>query len=71
MKSSSLFWLGITTLVLLAVVLMAIGGFLFRWVFFLTVAGQALLGFTVYRVLSDPYTSDKTFDDFYEDTPYE
>jgi uncharacterized membrane protein YqjE len=41
----------------------------FSLVFFLVVLGQALLIFTVYKVLKDDYTTDKTFDDFYEDRP--
>jgi hypothetical protein len=41
----------------------------FGLVFFLVVFGQGLLIFTVYKVLTDDYTTDKTFEDFYEDRP--
>jgi hypothetical protein len=43
--------------------------FPFNWVFFVTMAGQALLIWMVYKVLTDNYKTDKTFDDFYEDAP--
>jgi hypothetical protein len=43
--------------------------FPFGWVFYLTVLGQALLIFSVFKVLRDSYTTDKTFKDFYEDHP--
>lgn len=71
MKTTSLFWLGITTLILVTVTIAASMGSPFSWVFFLMVLGQALLGYTVYRVLTEPYSTEKTFDDFYEDTPYD
>jgi len=43
--------------------------FPFNWVFFVTLFGQALLVWMVYKVLTDNYRTDKTFDDFYEDAP--
>tara|TARA_Y100000780_G_C13354181_1_gene290204 strand:- start:25 stop:222 length:198 start_codon:yes stop_codon:yes gene_type:complete len=41
----------------------------FNWVFYLTVIGQLFIILMVYRVLTDNYTTDKTFEDFYEDNP--
>lgn len=37
------------------------------WLFFLVVFGQAVLIFTVYKILKDDYHTHKTFEDFYED----
>lgn len=59
----------ITTVVLLSLTVMAALDFPFNWVFYVTVLGQALLIYMVYRVLVDDYKTDKTFDDFYEDHP--
>lgn len=41
----------------------------FNWVFYLTVFGQFLIAVMVFRVLKDKYTTDKTFQDYYEDYP--
>ena len=38
-------------------------------VFTAVLLGQAWWIFTVYKVLTDEYTTDKTFDDWYEDYP--
>ncbi len=64
-----MFWVIATTLTLLTVTMAASMGFAFHWVFYLTVAGQLMLCYMVYRVLTDDYTTDKTFEDFYEDYP--
>ncbi len=69
MKTSAMFWVGATTLVVLIVTIIAALSFPFSWVFFATLAGQLMLGYTVYRVLTDEYSTDKTFDHFYEDHP--
>ncbi len=69
MKSTALFWVGITTLVLLTVTIMAAMNFPFNWVFYITVLGQIAVIYMVYKVLTDDYTTDKTFEDFYEDKP--
>jgi hypothetical protein len=45
--------------------------FPFNWVFYLTVLGQIFLVVMVYKVLTDDYSTDKTFDHFYEDRPIE
>ena len=69
MKISAMGSVAITTIVLLFLTIMAALDFPFSWVFYVTVLGQALLIYMVYRVLVDDYKTDKTFDDFYEDHP--
>jgi hypothetical protein len=69
MKTSVWFWIGITTAVLLITTVLATLDFSFSTIFFLTVTGQILLVYMVYRVLTDNYTTDKDFNDFYEDFP--
>ncbi|TVZ25536.1 hypothetical protein JM83_0460 [Gillisia sp. Hel_I_86] len=69
MKNVGFMLLGATTLVLLAVTVLAALGFSYGWVFLLIFLGQVLLIFSVYKVLREYYTTDKTFDDFYEHYP--
>ncbi len=69
MKISAMDWLGLTTLILVTVTIFAAMNLAFNWVFYLTVFGQVLLVITVYKVLRDDYTTEKTFKDFYEDCP--
>jgi uncharacterized membrane protein len=71
MKITPITYVVITTIILFSVTIMAVLGASFGWVFFLTVIGQILLVFTVLKVLKDDYTTDKTFDHFYEDRPVE
>ena len=58
-----------TTILLLTVVIFASMDLPFHWVFYLTVIGQFFLIVMVYKVLTDNYTTDKTFEDYYEDRP--
>ena len=69
MRISAMALLAITTLILLTVVIFSSLNLSFSWVFSLTVIGQVLLVYTVIRVLKDNYTTDKTFEDYYEDHP--
>ncbi|MAN58770.1 MAG: hypothetical protein CMC08_02910 [Flavobacteriaceae bacterium] len=69
MKLSAMTLVGVSTLLLVTVVVFATMNLAFSWVFYLTVIGQAIFGYTVYKVLTDEYSTDKTFDDFYEDRP--
>ncbi|AWX46298.1 hypothetical protein HME9304_03331 [Flagellimonas maritima] len=69
MKFSAMNWLALTTLILVTVTIFASMNMAFNWVFYLTVFGQTMLVITVYKVLTDDYTTDKTFKDFYEDKP--
>ena len=62
-------WVGITTFFLLMLTIGAAMGFAFSWIFYATVFGQGLVIIMVYKVLTDSYTTSKTFDDFYEDRP--
>ncbi len=69
MKTSAMFWVGTTTIVLITATIMAAMNFPFNWVFYITVLGQVMIVYMVYRVLTDTYTTNKTFKDFYEDFP--
>ncbi len=69
MKVSAITYIIITTLLLLTVTIFATMGFPFGWVFYSMVFGQVFWVLTVIRVLKDKYTTDKTFDDLYEDYP--
>ena len=41
----------------------------FGWLFFATIVGQGSLLLMVYKILTDDYTTEKTFEDWYEDRP--
>ena len=64
-------YMAITTVLLLTVTMMSVMSFPFNWVFYLTVIGQVFIVVMVYKVLTDNYTTDKTFEHFYEDKPIE
>ena len=64
-----MFWVASTTLLLVTVTIMASMNFPYNWVFYLTLLGQVSVVFMVYKVLTDNYKTDKTFEDFYEDHP--
>ncbi|MCK0190074.1 hypothetical protein [Arenibacter sp. F20364] len=65
----AMFWVAATTMVLISLTIMAAMNFPFNWVFYITVLGQIMLVYMVFKVLTDNYTTDKTFKDFYEDYP--
>jgi len=69
MKSWPIILVIATTLILVTVTVFAAMQFPFRWVFWSVIVGQAALITTVFRVLLDNYTTEKTFEDFYEDHP--
>lgn len=69
MKINAMYLLGFTTLLLITVTIFATMNMSFGLVFFATVLGQGLLVYTVYRILKDDYTTNKTFEDFYKDRP--
>lgn len=69
MKSSAMFWVAITTVVLIMTTIMSAMNFPFNWVFYITVLGQGMIVYMVYKVLTDNYSTSKTFEDFYEDLP--
>jgi len=69
MKLPVMFYVWVTTLLLVTVTIMASMNMPFSWVFYLVVLGQILVVLMVYRVLTDSYKTTKTFQDFYEDYP--
>ena len=69
MKVSAMSVVAFTTLILVTVTIMASMNFPFNWVFYVTVFGQAMVVYMVYKVLTDDYQTTKTFEDFYEDAP--
>ena len=71
MKKSLSLYVAIPTILLLTITVMCALDFPFNWIFYLTVIGQIFVIIMVYKVLTDDYTTDKTFDHFYEDRPVE
>ncbi|MCK0146105.1 hypothetical protein MWU78_10660 [Arenibacter sp. F26102] len=69
MRNIAMFWVAATTMVLISLTIMAAMNFPFNWIFYITVLGQIMLVYMVFKVLTDNYTTDKTFEDFYEDHP--
>ncbi|HLT50664.1 MAG TPA: hypothetical protein VKZ93_01840 [Arenibacter sp.] len=69
MRNTAILWVFATTGVLILVAIMAATGFPFDWIFYVTIIGQIMVGHMVYKVLTDPYSTTKTFDDFYENHP--
>ena len=69
MKISPMAYLGLTTMILLTVVIFATMDLSFGWVFYTMCLGQVLLVISVYKILRDDYSTEKTFSDFYEDRP--
>ncbi|HSJ12209.1 MAG TPA: hypothetical protein VK916_05960 [Gillisia sp.] len=69
MKLSGIFYLIVTTLILVALTFMSYYGTPIQIIFYITVAGQFLFLFTVYKILTDDYTTNKKFKDWYEDHP--
>ena len=69
MRNTAILWVFATTGVLILLAIMVATGFPFDWIFYITVVGQVMVVYMVYNVLKDPYSTTKTFDDFYEDHP--
>ena len=67
MRTSAMFWVAATTLMLLLETVTASLAFPFHWIFFIALAGQVMVVYMVYRVLTEPYTTNKTFQDYYQD----
>jgi hypothetical protein len=67
MKTSPFLYIAITTFLLIAITIMCALDVSFTWVFYLTVIGQIFIVIMVYKVLTDSYSTDKTFEHFYED----
>ncbi len=71
MKLSSHFYVIVTTLLLIAVAVMVFYNVPSTIVYSTVIIGQAWWIFTVYKVLTNKYTTNKTFEDWYEDHPIE
>ncbi|SDL48300.1 hypothetical protein [Kriegella aquimaris] len=69
MKNTAMFWVMATTLVLVTVTIMALMNLPFNWVFYVTILGQLMIVYMVYKVLTDNYKTSKTFEHFYNDYP--
>ncbi|QAA80519.1 hypothetical protein EI546_01695 [Aequorivita sp. H23M31] len=69
MKLSGITYLIITSLILLMLTIFIYLDIPFSWIFYITVLGQIFLVISVYKILTDNYTTKKTFKDFYEDHP--
>ena len=69
MKIPAMAYVVITTLLLLTVTIMSAMDFPFNWVFYTTVICQVFVVVMVYRVLTDNYQTEKTFEHLYEDRP--
>lgn len=69
MKIPVMFYVGLTTFLLVMLTLMVSMNMAFTWVFYTMCLGQVLVLVMVYKVLRDNYTTDKTFEHFYEDRP--
>jgi hypothetical protein len=69
MRISAHFYVIIATLLLVSVAVMVFYNVSYDIVFYTVIAGQAWWLLTVYKVITDNYSTDKTFDDWYEDHP--
>ena len=64
-----MFYIVITTLLLAGVAVMVFFNYRFDYIFYTVLVGQAWWILTVYKVLTDDYSTDKKFEDWYEDHP--
>lgn len=69
MKITAINWLVITTVLLITLCVLANFNISFGIIFGIMLIGQALLIFSVYKILRDNYSTDRTFKDLYEDRP--
>lgn len=67
MKNMGFILLITTTFILVILTVLAALNFSFPLIYFLVCLGQLMLIFTVYKILTDTYSTTKTFEDFYED----
>ena len=70
MKNTGFILLALTTFILVLLAVFSALNFPFPLIYFMMCAGQILLIFSVYKILTDKYTTTKTFEDFYEDHPF-
>ncbi|GAL66088.1 hypothetical protein [Jejuia pallidilutea] len=69
MKIPVVFYVALTTFLLVMLTVMVSLNMAFTWVFYTMCLGQAFVLVMVYKVLKDKYTTDKTFENYYEDRP--
>ena len=69
MKIPVMFFVGLATLLLVMLTVMVSLDMPFGMVFYTMCFGQVVVLIMVYKVLTDEYNTDKTFDDLYEDRP--
>jgi hypothetical protein len=69
MKNSVMFFVALTTMLLVMVTILAALEVSIGWIFWSTCFGQFMVAVMVYKVLKDDYSTNKTFNDFYEDNP--
>ena len=69
MKFPVMFYVVLTTMLLITITIAAALDMPLNWVFYLTCLGQIFVVIMVYKVLTDNYTTEKTFEDYYEDHP--
>ena len=69
MKLSVHAWVAWLTFLLLTITIMSAMNFPFNWVFWLTIIGQGLLVYVVFKVLKDDYDTPLKFNDWYQDQP--
>lgn len=64
-----MFYVGLTIFLLVLLTIMVSMNLAFTWVFYTMCIGQFMAVVMVYKVLKDKYSTNKTFEDFYEDNP--
>ncbi|MGI0105522.1 hypothetical protein [Salinimicrobium sp. WS361] len=69
MKFLAHFYVVIATIFLILVAALVFYNAPYNIVFYTVLVGQAWWLFTVYKVLTDKYSTNKDFDDWYEDHP--
>ncbi len=69
MKIPVMFYVALTTFLLVLLTIMVSMNMVFTWVFYTMCLGQLMVVVMVFKVLRDKYTTDKTFENFYEDKP--
>ncbi|MHA6279391.1 hypothetical protein ACXYMT_04345 [Salinimicrobium sp. CAU 1759] len=69
MRQNAHIYVIISSLILALIAMMVFYNVSYPIVFYTVLFGQAFWIFTVYKVLTDDYTTEKTFDDWYEDHP--
>lgn len=69
MKLNGIFYVVLSTLLLISLTIMVVMDLPFNWVFFISMIGQGIFLFAVYKVLTDDYKTEKTFEHWYEDKP--